>query len=55
MAGKVEDATASMIRNLEDKTGKSMAEARERVYAHVARVYFPGAMYRTDIALREVV
>jgi hypothetical protein len=26
MAGKVEDATASMIRNLEEKTGKSMAE-----------------------------
>ena len=36
-------------------TGESMAEARERVYAHVARVSFPGAMYRTDIALREVV
>lgn len=26
MAGKVEDATASMIRNLEEKTGRSMAE-----------------------------
>ncbi len=35
-------------------TGSNMAEAREKAYSGVARVYFPGMMYRTDIALREV-
>jgi phosphoribosylamine---glycine ligase len=35
-------------------TGETMAEARERVYGHIARLSFEGAMYRTDIALREV-
>jgi phosphoribosylamine---glycine ligase len=35
-------------------TGETMAEARERVYGHVARLSFEGAAYRTDIALREV-
>lgn len=35
-------------------TGNSMAEARERVYANVTKVYFSNMMYRTDIALREV-
>jgi len=31
-----------------------MAEARERAYDAVARLHFDGMMYRTDIALREV-
>ena len=35
-------------------TGNSIADARDRVYDNVARVSFPGMMYRTDIALREV-
>ena len=35
-------------------TGSSIADARDHVYENVARVSFPGMMYRTDIALREV-
>ncbi|MFW6103210.1 MAG: phosphoribosylamine--glycine ligase, partial [Chloroflexota bacterium] len=35
-------------------TGATIAEARELVYAHVPRISFEGMMYRTDIALREV-
>ncbi|MBE9506389.1 MAG: phosphoribosylamine--glycine ligase, partial [Chloroflexi bacterium] len=35
-------------------TGNSIADARGRVYGNVARVSFPGMMYRSDIALREV-
>ena len=35
-------------------TGDNMADARARVYENAARVSFPGMMYRTDIALREV-
>ena len=36
-------------------TGDSIAEAREKVYSNIPRISFPGMMYRTDIALREVV
>jgi phosphoribosylamine--glycine ligase len=35
-------------------TGLTMADARERAYDGVARLHFDGMMYRTDIALREV-
>jgi phosphoribosylamine---glycine ligase len=35
-------------------TGPSVAEARERAYAAVERISFPGAVYRRDIALRSV-
>ena len=35
-------------------TGKSMAQARERVYRNTPRIAFEGMMYRSDIALREV-
>lgn len=35
-------------------TGPTIALARERAYAGVAVLSFPGARYRTDIALREV-
>ncbi len=35
-------------------TGDDIADARNRVYQNVARVSFPGMMYRNDIALREV-
>ncbi len=35
--------------------GDTLAEARERVYANVPRIEFADMMYRTDIALREVV
>jgi phosphoribosylamine---glycine ligase len=35
-------------------TGDSIAEAREKVYSNIPRFSFPGMMYRTDIALREV-
>jgi phosphoribosylamine--glycine ligase len=35
-------------------TGRTMAEARERVYGNVERISFEGMRYRTDIALREV-
>jgi phosphoribosylamine---glycine ligase len=34
--------------------GRTLAEARERVYANVERLYFPGIHYRRDIALREL-
>jgi phosphoribosylamine--glycine ligase len=33
-------------------TGESLAQARERVYAGVARLDLPGSHHRTDIALR---
>lgn len=36
-------------------TGCTMAEARERVYTNITMVHFAKMMYRTDIALREVV
>ena len=36
-------------------TGKDMAEAREKVYSNIPRIYFEGCHYRKDIALREVV
>lgn len=32
-------------------TGKTLAEAREKVYANIARIKFEGAHYRKDIAL----
>jgi phosphoribosylamine--glycine ligase len=31
--------------------GKSLAEARERVYANISRIQFEGCHYRKDIAL----
>jgi len=34
--------------------GKSMAEARERVYDNISRISFEGCYYRKDIALREL-
>ncbi len=34
--------------------GKSMAEARERVYDNISRISFEGCYYRKDIALREI-
>ncbi len=34
--------------------GATVGEARERVYRNLQQVTFDGAMYRTDIALREV-
>jgi len=34
--------------------GKNIAEARERVYAHLPDIYFEGCYYRKDIALREI-
>ncbi len=33
--------------------GESVASARERVYASIGRIRFPGARWRTDIGLRE--
>ncbi len=35
-------------------TGPTIAEARERAYDGVARIHFDAMMYRSDIALREV-
>jgi phosphoribosylamine---glycine ligase len=35
-------------------TGESVSDARDRVYAAVELIDFPGAQYRTDIALRGV-
>jgi phosphoribosylamine--glycine ligase len=35
-------------------SGKSIAEARDKVYANIPHIRFDGATYRTDIALREV-
>jgi len=35
-------------------SGKSIAEARDKVYANIPHIRFAGATYRTDIALREV-
>ncbi|MGZ3673901.1 MAG: phosphoribosylamine--glycine ligase, partial [Ktedonobacterales bacterium] len=35
-------------------TGPTVAAARERVYANIERVHFPGARWRTDIASREI-
>jgi phosphoribosylamine--glycine ligase len=32
--------------------GDTLAEARDRAYAVVAGIGYPGAQYRTDIALR---
>jgi phosphoribosylamine--glycine ligase len=32
-------------------TGKTLAEARERVYSNITRVSFEGCHYRKDIAL----
>src|SRR3712207_2747899 len=34
--------------------GRTLAEARARVYDNVPRIRFEGMHYRTDIALREV-
>jgi len=34
--------------------GKDMAEAREKVYSNIPRIYFEGCHYRKDIALREI-
>lgn len=36
-------------------TGKNMAEAREKVYSNIPKLYFEGYQYRKDIALREVI
>ncbi|MCK5429206.1 MAG: phosphoribosylamine--glycine ligase, partial [Anaerolineales bacterium] len=35
-------------------SGKSIAEARDKVYANIPRISFDSATYRTDIAMREV-
>ncbi|MFQ5925326.1 MAG: phosphoribosylamine--glycine ligase [Dehalococcoidia bacterium] len=35
-------------------TGKTMAEAREKVYLNLPRIHFQGCHYRKDIAAREV-
>jgi len=35
-------------------TGKTMAEAREKVYSNIPRIYFEGCHYRKDIAAREL-
>jgi len=35
-------------------TGKDMAEAREKVYSNIPRIYFEGCHYRKDIALGEI-
>jgi len=35
--------------------GKDMAEAREKVYSNIPKIYFEGCHYRKDIALREIV
>ena len=35
-------------------TGKTIAEARERVYSNLPRIHFEGCHYRKDIAAREV-
>jgi len=35
-------------------TGRTMAEARQKVYNNVPNIYFEGCQYRTDIAAREV-
>ncbi|MFH1088099.1 MAG: phosphoribosylamine--glycine ligase, partial [Chloroflexota bacterium] len=35
-------------------TGKTLAEAREKVYSNIGRISFEGAYYRRDIAAREV-
>ena len=35
-------------------TGKNIAEARDKVYANITRIQFPGCQYRKDIALREI-
>jgi phosphoribosylamine--glycine ligase len=32
-------------------TGKSLQDAREKVYDNIARIHFEGAQYRKDIAL----
>ncbi len=34
--------------------GKDMAEAREKVYSNIPRIYFEGCHYRKDIALGEI-
>jgi phosphoribosylamine--glycine ligase len=34
--------------------GQDMAEAREKVYHNISRIYFEGCYYRKDIALREI-
>jgi phosphoribosylamine--glycine ligase len=44
--GRVLNVTAS---------GASVAEARDRAYEAIERIRFPGAHYRTDIALRAAV
>ena len=35
-------------------SGSSIADARNKVYGNIGRVSFDGAVYRSDIALREV-
>ena len=35
-------------------TGKTMAEAREKVYSNITRIHFEGCHYRKDIAAREL-
>jgi phosphoribosylamine--glycine ligase len=35
-------------------TGKTMAEARAKVYRNLPRIHFEGCHYRQDIAAREV-
>jgi len=36
-------------------SGKSIAEARDKVYTNIEHISFDGATYRTDIALREII
>jgi phosphoribosylamine--glycine ligase len=35
-------------------TGRTLREARDRVYANVSRIHFQGRQYRRDIAAREI-
>jgi phosphoribosylamine--glycine ligase len=35
-------------------TGKTIADAREKVYNSISRIHFDGCHYRKDIAAREV-
>jgi phosphoribosylamine--glycine ligase len=34
--------------------GRTIAEARERVYSNISRIHFEGCHYRKDIGAREV-
>jgi phosphoribosylamine--glycine ligase len=36
-------------------SGKSIEEARSRIYANISRIHFEGCHYRKDIAFRELI